>query len=561
MKRLAYFTFVAALGLGWYLALPPAPRGVSGAAAGPRHARGVIHVHTDRSDGTGSLQDVAEAAARAGLDFVILTDHGDGTRPPLPPQYYGSVLLIDAVEVSTDGGHVVALDLPEASYPLAGEPRDVLEDIARAGAFAIAAHPGSPKDELRWADWEAPVDGLEWLNADSEWRDEPWPSLARALLTYPARGASSLALLLDRPDPVLQRWDALTQRGRVVGVAASDAHARIGLTSGGEPYDNRASVPVPSYEQMFRALTIALPGVALQRDAAADARQILDAIRGGHVYSVIDAVAGPGALTFTGMSGGASASMGDRLPAGDVVFTVAARAPDDARIELRRNGQVIAAQQGRTLEHRAAEPGVYRVEVLLPGAPGTPPVPWILSNPIYVGGADAPPIGDAPQPAARFEAVFDDGPAEDWAIEASAASTGALDVIGSVGGGTQLSLRYALGGAESDGPYVALVAPAGPEIAEFDRLVFTARARQPMRVSVQLRAGEGDGQRWQRSVYLDATPRTITVRFDDMHPVAPAAADRPALADVRNVLWVVDTVNTALGGSGEVLLDAIRYGR
>jgi len=37
-----------------------------------------------------------------------------------------------------DGGHVVALDLPEAPYPLAGEPRDVLEDITRAGGFAIA---------------------------------------------------------------------------------------------------------------------------------------------------------------------------------------------------------------------------------------------------------------------------------------------------------------------------------------------------------------------------------------------------------------------------------------
>src|SRR3712207_7318586 len=45
-------------------------------------------------------------------------------------------------------------------------------DVRRFGGFGFAAHPGSPKADLRWTDWEAPFDGLEWLNADSEWRDE-----------------------------------------------------------------------------------------------------------------------------------------------------------------------------------------------------------------------------------------------------------------------------------------------------------------------------------------------------------------------------------------------------
>ena len=48
---------------------------------------GAYHVHTTRSDGSGTLDEIAAAAARAGLHFVILTDHGDGTRPPDPPVY------------------------------------------------------------------------------------------------------------------------------------------------------------------------------------------------------------------------------------------------------------------------------------------------------------------------------------------------------------------------------------------------------------------------------------------------------------------------------------------
>ena len=34
-----------------------------------------LHVHTHYSDGTGSHQDIADAALKAGLDAVIVTDH------------------------------------------------------------------------------------------------------------------------------------------------------------------------------------------------------------------------------------------------------------------------------------------------------------------------------------------------------------------------------------------------------------------------------------------------------------------------------------------------------
>ena len=113
------------------------------------------------------------------------------------------MLCIDGVEISTEFGHYVALGLPRTPYPLAGHPREVIEDVRRFGGFGIAAHPGSPNSELRWTDWDAPFDGLEWLNADSEWRDEFWTSLGRVLLTYAFRPVETLGGLLDRPGSVL----------------------------------------------------------------------------------------------------------------------------------------------------------------------------------------------------------------------------------------------------------------------------------------------------------------------------------------------------------------------
>ena len=87
LSRLVSFVAVA-LGAVVYVALllPPV---VESASFTPRTqwpvVKGAYHVHSERSDGTGTSDDIAAAAARAGLQFVILTDHGNGTRPPQPP--------------------------------------------------------------------------------------------------------------------------------------------------------------------------------------------------------------------------------------------------------------------------------------------------------------------------------------------------------------------------------------------------------------------------------------------------------------------------------------------
>jgi hypothetical protein len=563
MKRVLLVLLVlAAIAAGLVVrALPPRPLMLATAASMPPAARGALHVHSRRSDGTGTPDRIAAAASRARLKFVILTDHGDASREPEPPAYRGGVLLIDAVEVSTDDGHLVALGLPKAPYRLAGEARDVLEDIRRLGGFAIAAHPGSAKPDLRWLDWTSPVDGVEWLNGDSEWRDEPRSALARALFTFPFRQPETLAGLLDRSDTILRRWDAMTARRQVVAVAAGDAHARIGIRSG-EPTDNSIALPLPSYESVFRAMSITVSPVTLGGDAAADARAIVDAIRAGHVYSSIDALAAPAALSFAAVSGKTQASAGDILrPAGEVELHVDTNAPDSARIVLLKHGETMTSAAGKSLTYRVpAERAVYRAEVHLPGAPGDPPVPWILSNPVYVGfGKDAP-LPTRPPPS-EFATQYDNGFAPDCTVETSPRSVAALDVVGAVPG-TQLSLRWALGGNAAESPHAALVKPAGPALSGYDRLMFTARADQPMRLSVQLRVPTpSGGERWHRSVYIDDTPRQVTVFFDEMTPRGVTTQRRPVLSSVRDLLFVIDTVNTKPGTSGVIWIDDVKYAR
>jgi hypothetical protein len=518
--------------------------------------RGAMHVHTRDSDGTGTVDDVAAAAARAGLAFVVITDHGDATRPVSQPSYRSGVLVIDATEVSTFGGHVIALGMPMAPFPLAGEPRDVVDDIHRMGGMAIVAHPHSGKADLRWMDFDVPLDGIEWLNADSEWRDEQPIALARVLATYGFRGPEALATMLDRTSETLRLWDSLARTRRVVAVPGTDAHARLG--------DDNVYLQLPSYEALFRTFSLAVSGVTFTGQAASDAAAVIDGIRRGHVYSTIDGLASPGALAFTATAGQASASAGDDLHASGapVTFRVRSNAPNDAEIALLRDGTRVARGTGVVLEHTDGSPGAYRVEITLAGVSGTPPVPWIVSNPIYVTRPPEAPVMPPPSPKAARTTVahlYQDGPPDAWTVEKSDRADGAVGAIDAVKG-TQLLLRFALGGSSTDGGFVAFSTATSGALATADSVTFSARANRPMRLWLQVRSGAQPDRRWRRAVYLDEEMREITVPLSSLKAIGGAPAEMPR-GERDTLLFVIDQVNTRLGSSGQIWLDDLRLER
>ena len=500
---------------------------------------GAYHVHTTRSDGIADKAAVAAAAARAGLNFVIITDHGDGTRPPDPPVYIDGVLCIDGVEISTDDGHYVALGMSAAPYPLGGAAPAVVEDVTRLGGFGIAAHPDSPKPSLRWRDQAAAVDGIEWLSADSEWRDEPRRTVVRALVDYLVRPAAALASLLDRPTATLARWDAMSARREVVALAAHDAHGGIG---GAIEDGERAWVArLPSYEATFKSMAIrAIVYQPLTGDAPADATAILQAIRAGRVFSTIDAVATPAAIDFRIRSGNHDLEMGG-MAAFDGPATVSARAtvPPGGQIVLVHDGGEIAAAAGGALEHAVAEPGAYRVEVRVPGAPGRPAVPWLVSNPIYlrtlVPGEPPFELGAAHVRDLRNVA---------WRVEHDPQSQAK---VSTEQGGARLD--YRLGGGERASQFAALVTDLPPDTPRFTEILFGGDASAPMRVSVQLRFGT-DEARWGRSVYLDGIPRWNQISAATFRQPGQPPSQLAETAGATALLFVVDLTNAAPGAAG-----------
>jgi hypothetical protein len=543
--------------------LPPAAQTTPAPSAAT--VRGAFHIHSDRSDGSGSLDAIAAAAARAGLQFIILTDHGDGTRPPEPPSYRSGVLTIDAVELNTTGGHFAVLGLPAAPYPLAGTPADVIEDVRRLGGFGIVAHPGSPRASLSWREWDAAFDGLEWINADSEWRDEPRVPIVRAFLTYLVRPPESMARLLDRPAAVLERWDAIGSRRRVIAIAASDAHARLGLRRGTDPDRSSIHVPVPSYEASFRTFSnhVVLDG-PLSGNAATDAPRVTDAIRQGRVYSVVDGLATPGSLSFSASSGGRTAQMGDDLAIeGDVLLRASASAPPGTTLVLLRNGQRVHEVTDGVLEtNGGTEPAVYRVEAYTADGPGGPAVPWILSNPIYVGFTRVPePPHVAAAPVSRIPARSAEAGAEKGANDTSTIRPMPLTDPRDrrFAGDPAIAWTFALSPGIAAGQFAAVRMPISGGLAAFDRIVFRVSSPKPVRAWVQMRAPVGNAERWGLTFYADAEPRVIDIPLRAFAPIGVTSSAQPPLDRVDALLFVIDTLNSLPGANGEMTISEVAF--
>jgi hypothetical protein len=471
------------------------------------------------------------------------------------------VLLVDGVEISTTGGHYVALGLGPSPYRLAGEPRDVIEDVARLGGFGIAAHPDSPKGELSWREWQAPFEGLEWVNADSAWRDEARSELARAIVTYWWRRPEVIASLLDRPATTLARWDALNRRRAVIGVAGHDAHARMGPRGEWEPGDGGYRLHMPSYVSTFRAFSssVALAEPLTRRDAGRDAVALLGAIRAGRVTTVIDAVAGPARLGFSATHPGGVTPMGGEVgPGVQAVLTATLTPPGSgAEIQLLKDGLVVeqSSADSVSVAHAAqSSPAVYRVEVAWPGAPGSPAVPWIVGNPIRVGFQ--PPRASLPLlQAAQWARPV---PMEHWGVEQHPASVTRLVPTVLTPTNTAHTLTWQLGSGVPAGQYAAIVVALPKDFFRgADRVSFTGRSAAPMRVSVQVRLS-ATGARWRRSVALSPSPRDVSIAVRELTPIDAEPGSRLDLDGVDAILIVVDTVNALPGSAGEVWISELR---
>lgn len=341
-----------------------------------------LHAHTPYSDGEWHRQRIAEAAARAGVDVLVVTDHNVYVRGA--DRFVGRVLVLAGEEVhdptrQPQASHCLIYEAREELAPLAAKPQALIDAANARGGMAFLAHPFEVASPLTfdllaipWADWEVRrFAGIELWNAMSDFkaRARSWP-LAVFYAFFP-----SWALRGPFPQ-TLRKWDELLTSGeKVVAIGNSDAHGTVFHVG---PIQRA----VLGYEVLFRSVNthLLLPR-PLTGDVEADRQAVFAALRAGRCFIGYDRPASTRGFRFTAQSGAQVAGMGETLTRSGVT-TLRITAPRRARLRLLRNGACIAQRTGDTLEHLALEPGSYRSEAWLDYRLARRP--WVFSNPITV---------------------------------------------------------------------------------------------------------------------------------------------------------------------------------
>ena len=419
-----------------YAPPPPARRraGRGGTALGlPRFYdyAGAMHIHSTYSDGAGTVGEVAQAANQAGLDFLVMCDHSNlDAHADGEDGWRGRTLVLIGTEITTDTGHLLALDVPKTFLPAPHDAVQAQQAIQNSGGLGFVALPCDLKDH--WRDFSRLQDGigLEVFNLSAIARTKiNLPGLAEVWRRYHGRSPlRAFHLVSARPAPELKLWDRLMAppepglpARRIVAIASLDAHAVMKF--GGRTF------PFPTYEETFRTLRthvvsnqpLSYGDVSPRRRAAArekDDALIHGALAAGHCYMAYDNYADSMGFLFEAIPAVSGAGheplalMGDALTwpteeqTGEAAFTLVAQAPRTrSLVRLYKDGRLVAAARGGRLEYAVCGPGAYRVEVFLYkrriGGLCLGAKPWIFSNPIYVQPAVLPAVTKAAQSDAQ----------------------------------------------------------------------------------------------------------------------------------------------------------------
>ena len=123
-----------------------------------------LHVHTCYSDdATTTLREVVVYAKKRGLDGVAITDH-DTVEGALKLTQKSKLLIIPGVEITTQRGHVLALNVTTPIPPMLS-PFETIQRIHEVGGIAVAAHPTAVYKEGLRRQIVSSFDAIEVINS------------------------------------------------------------------------------------------------------------------------------------------------------------------------------------------------------------------------------------------------------------------------------------------------------------------------------------------------------------------------------------------------------------
>ena len=335
---------------------------------------GAIHIHSDFSDGTGDIFEISRAAKKAGLFWIIVTDHNS---MEIKEGIYNGVYVIKGEEISPEHeNHYIALDIDQTILPSAN-PADYVEKVRSHGGFGFAAHPDEAENRknkakpIRWPDKSVEVDGIEIWNWFSDWAD----NYDETNIFTIAKAYFLRHNLIKGPHAeTLKWWDDLNLKRQdiVPAIGGVDAHA-LKIT--------KYILPVKifpylcCFETLTNVITLKTP---MPEDFDEVKRIVLNSIKSGNNLIINKKYSKtPDYPLFQIVNEEQSVISG-----GEILLTentyLHIKLPQNADIKVIKDGMPYFSDKSKKAALKLTKAGKYRFEAYLKNNP------WIFSNPIKV---------------------------------------------------------------------------------------------------------------------------------------------------------------------------------
>ena len=370
--------------------------------------QGVLHAHSYWShDSRGTLPEVLDAAKKAGLDFIFFSDHPRGKLDTLPRGFHGVFdgIIMEAGTESSDGLMVNPFDSVVLDW---NKEREVLiRDVVAGGGFVAYVH--TERDHI----WDNPdYQAMEIYNIHTDLLDED--GILPFIINNAVNGKRfkhwCYRELYDEQTAILNNWDSLNLKRKIVGIGSVDAHNNQGLraryTENGQVEwvgSNAKTITIRDPNWLDKLLlgkpdkfgwafkweldpyynSFNFVNTHVFCDTFSNVN-IKENIIKGHVYISFESLAR--AKGFQYFATGREGTTG--IPCDSVKVTEAAQlkavSPFPVKFQLHGHGRILDEAEG-VYEYAYPlnnETGNYRIVALLDLDDEW--VPWVYTNPIYV---------------------------------------------------------------------------------------------------------------------------------------------------------------------------------
>jgi hypothetical protein len=514
------------------------------------YKKGVFHLHSLFSDGSGSIGEIGRAAAAQKLDFVILTDHGRPNRQAsAATSWDNDTLLIGASEFSLHAGHLAAAGYRLPGYVFPPEAQEAIDEVDRDGGVTFISHPLDRK--IPWTDWKVDrFTGIEILSLYQLAKKNLLYAVTLFPLQYLLNPDYALTALITYPKKEMAIWDRCNRDGKYYGIYALDAHAK--LETG-----RRSYLRFPSYAATFRIMTVyARVDRELQKDPRAAAATIIASLRRGDFYSVIESLAAANGFACHYLEAdGRRVEMGGSAEAAGGTLVLKLPFPFSCDVLVRRDGEPFRTFPDNTrleLTVPIREPGVYRCEVSLHSGRFSG-LPWILANPIFVA--------QPPKAAARVTVkprAFLNAATPYFQVEKNARSWGEVSVLAAKGNRPVTRFAFTLRPEPAAVDFwTALARRENLDLSSYRGFVIEAKGSRAMRFWLQFRTWAHGGETaYQHSFLAGEDWSRAFIPFERFQRLYGDNA-APGLDRVSSIFILVDNGNSFPGASGELWLRPI----